>query len=401
MREDSIDSILFDFFKSLQKLGIELDFSQYQLLLQLLTLEDWSEKKSAEDKKHALFLLCKTLWLPKKKFRQDFENLFRKAYLELAIKADLIAKKESVFKKDVPKIDDTTIDSPIPTTGDEKIIKDPKPLPPAKPLIDENVSNKESTTEEETYNIFLNFKKTMQDSGFEPVTNKRLGSLKKTPFIFTDEKHLPVSSRKAKQIWKKLRKFTIEEASTIIDLPKTVINIVNGDALDVVAFEKEKRSFIKLILLVDHRGAMIAFEAWVKQLIAILEGSIAQTTLSVYYFYNYPMLTEDSEYLDFKVFHSPLHLEVASVSKLISKAEKNSIFCLFSDGGVLDQKTDNKRVHSFLQFFDLLKNQKTIWINPYEEDRWAKSTAQILSSFVKMVPFTEKGMEAAVNHLMQ
>lgn len=394
-KNNNYDIILFDFFMELKKVGIELDLNQYQSFIRLLTMSEFiTEANTAKEKRASLLILCKTMWLTKKEHQPKFEDLFGDAYDRLAALGDFYVKEEPKNKKadpkSLPEIKGKNPIIPPSTTGDEEGLKDEKPIP------DIPISKKTNKEERDVYLNFGEGKGNVDDSINEDV------SLKETSFIFSDDKHLPISTRKTKQIWKKLKQEIDNTTSTKINIKKTIDRFAKDNFFHKIEFETEKKSSREMILLIDHRGAMIAFEDWIEQLIDII-NSIAGNQLEVYYFYNTPLPVKDSEISDYRVFETPIHLNATLLSEIASKMKKDSDVIIFSDAGVLDQKMDYNKVGIFFDVLKIFKRRtkNMLWINPFEKERWKEGVTPMLTSFMPMVSYTEKGMKEGIKILMK
>ncbi len=401
--KEHIKLIFFDFFQDLRKEGVALDFKQYQLFLYAFTLGGWQGKiNSAEAKKTALYNLCKTLWLTRSGFEPLFKRLFEESYTSLEEKWDLEeligsqgqegdeesgeGKDKKIKKPTLPK-DKKKGKSEGDQEGDGNKGKDETSIGEK----DDSDFSKSSDKEVELY-----VEKGKGGGGDSYQAIKR--SIKETPFIFTKEKHLPIPSRKMGQVWKKLQNCTELIEGTQMDVKETVHRIGKEKIILRPSYQKIKKGEQHVIMLIDHKGAMVAFEEWANQLIEIIENSLTGSKVSTYFFYNAPLPIENESNRDFKVFENPSHIASKKISELLKTCTKDSEIIIFSDAGVLDGRPDTETISTFIHLIKQLKSRtsRILWVNPMPKNRWKGSSASTLTSFVKMVEFSFDGIEKGV-----
>jgi uncharacterized protein with von Willebrand factor type A (vWA) domain len=413
---ETANFIFFQFFKTLRsKVGIELDISQYHTFVALFAAGKWrpsvndlSEEEQAIATKKALFNLCSCLWLTRQKHQIMFKDAFDKAYLELrqylpemeqiipAVEQNIIKGKpkeaggnnaENLFSSDVTDLSQVK-----------------KPL--AENPIDINEENDEeiSPSAIPQKSVFLNFKEV---EGLETASIKQDATQRKsvleTAFIFSDDKHLPLSTRKLSQLWKKLQNGNKKVEGNRIFVKKTVNKLVREHILERPVCHLERIGKQRFVIFIENDREMVAFQDWANQLVQTLRDTHKNITVTTCYFSNFPIPLREETFHDFWVYDTPLQLSSQRLSQLLKQEDKTTKYLIFSDAGALNHHLDEERIEHTWQFLAQLKQQgrKILWLNPMPKSSWAGNSAAYISSKTNMVTYTSEGLERGIKLLRE
>lgn len=410
----TIQHILFyDLFISLRdELKIELDFEQFETFTQLWLVQNWN--KDAQDLsleenkaiiKRKLKNLCISLWIPHQKHIYAFENKFEQIFNAIF----QIKKQEQPSKKN----ESQTLTDSIKGESDMSSASEQEPIEPSANMMplkdDEPIEAPEETiTTEPEENQLTNYKNMFVDfsagSGKSETTQedkKDDKSIRDTPFVFSDDKHLPLPSRKALQLWRKINTYSHRVEGREINVKASVQKVVKEGLLYEPVRQYEKKGKIDFYLFIEHDGPMIAFQSWWQQLEKSLLASNKNSQLHAYYFNNYPLPIRGEQHKDFHLFLNRGHTQSHRFSEIQQELNKESIVLFFSDAGALDGSVNNNRIQETWAFIQRLQKftRHLLWINPIPKNRWQNSSAAILSMLVPMVTYTFSGIEAGIKIL--
>jgi len=396
--------LFYDLFVYLKdELKIDLDFNQYEAFNQLLLVNNWNISADEELTKKRLKNLCISLWVPQKKYRAPFEEKFKQLFstvfekeqifengkVDLALDAPEKEDVKPIEKKPIKadsendSVDDTT-EFPDDTSGDE--VEDTPTIP----------EEKNKTTYK---NMFVDF--SAGEGTSDDLKNHQESSIRDTPYVFSDDKHLPLPSRKALQLWRKINTYSQRVEGQQIDVKATVRRFAKEGILHEPVRELEKKGKVNYLLLVEHDGPMIAFQSWWKQLEKNLMDSSKNSKVQIYYFNNYPLPVRGEPYQDFHLFLNRSHTLSDRLSDVQQEINKETIVLFFSDAGALDGGTNNNRVQETLKFIQAIqKNTRhLLWLNPIPEKDRSNTAASILSMLVPMVTYNFTGIEKGIKIL--
>ncbi|MCB0582350.1 MAG: hypothetical protein KDD10_23940 [Phaeodactylibacter sp.] len=379
--------VFFRFFNRLrEELGLSLAPQQYEDFWHCVTLGYASDEQR-------LLVLCKTLWLSRRGYEAPFRRLFDEAIGELksawatelpAIRPTPPAPPE---KKPAPEFKREAPGKPEEKAGPEETISRSIPTPP-------EPKEKEPEAWRE---IQVNFEESSDGAGVE--SDEPGGRLKAqdTPFLFSDNKHLPFKERKAQQAWKRLKQQSTRQPTGEVDIGSTVRRIAADGFFYDVIFQTEKISNQHFILLVDHGGSMSPFREMESQLGWTLKESTRHTRIDHYFFTNYPVEREGV----FRLFLNRQHTSSLALDKLLDNWQRKDVVFIFSDAGAARGFVNMERLQASMRLLGQLRRrqQHVLWFNPLPERYWEGTTARYIASFVRMVPVTEEGIGQAVRFL--
>lgn len=193
-----------------------------------------------------------------------------------------------------------------------------------------------------------------------------------------DDSHLPFSMREMKQSWRFLRNPVGGGTSDEIDLPGTVRVIARDGMFTELVYKPSTINKTQLLILLDHEGSMIAFDALGEQLAeAAIEGGGHPKAMK-YYFRNHP---ENYLYKD------KAHLNGEHLSRVFLKyTSPYTSVLIFSDAGAARGTHNPLRVHQTERFLTQMKlhTSRIAWLNPLPAWRWEGTSAEEIAALVPM-----------------
>ena len=326
----------------------------------------------------------KSLWLKPNQSQQLFDELFEESY-----KLDYSFTE----KKDEPNLETNTI---IPPNKD-KIDKDPE--------IEESAADTNDITPEvemdkikQLVDRDVRVRISTGKSDSRDLIDMR-GNLEKSKFLFA-KKFYPVDRRQILQNLKPLATFRQQNETIEIDFDLTIEKITDKGVFTEVEFKKKRKNETKLLLLIDNKGSMIAFE----QLSSILKNELEKTlgilhpkkdeTMKTFYFKNVP-----NNYF----YKDTIHMEYEEINKTMNHFKnKSALIIVLSDAGAARGSRNSERINKTEEFLSNLRKNcsgRIAWINPLPKERWSGNSAAKISGKVAMFEAHEKGIKNVVNLL--
>ncbi|MGB8193139.1 MAG: hypothetical protein WCF67_14520 [Chitinophagaceae bacterium] len=397
---------LYHFFDRLRQNGFLLGIEEYSTFLKVLdhrlglnmpayqNLVDELNKRSAEMNVAEIFPgrellhLCKLLWLKPGYSEQVFEEIFEASYL-----LDFGSSKER------PK-QETTVDE-----EENKLKKEDAPKP------DDKTGNKkqpaqESHAESEAVDADIPANQPIPVriavSEYKPKHNlgieDREVEIEKSKFLFT-QYYFPVDRRKIQQNLRAFPSFRQADPSLEIDVDATIKKTISKGYFSGFTFKKQRTNAIRLLLLTDHLGSMVAFEQLAVQLQREMEQALGITKsadarrLFNFYFYNS---------FDKHVYLNRIHTKTESADRMLGhlKSASDGII-IFSDAGAARNLYNPRRVEANRKFLRKLNDRtnKIAWLNPMPQERWQNTSAEVIAKNVAMFEANEAGIKNAVDFL--
>jgi uncharacterized protein with von Willebrand factor type A (vWA) domain len=200
---------------------------------------------------------------------------------------------------------------------------------------------------------------------------------------------------------KKLKKLNLDGTEQKLNLTETIKQTSANCGDITLAFDKEKRNSIKLLLLMDIGGSMTHHSEISEQLFSAAHAAKHFKHFEHYYFHNCPYetlyqdmsLNKGIKTTDlFRKLDSSWHLII------IGDAAMNP-YELTTPGGSIDWHHHNEE--SGLVWLDRIKNHfsSSVWLNPNPPQIWDIASTRLVKNIYKMHPLTISGIEDAVDEL--
>lgn len=387
----SADFLFRNFFDQLRQLeGVELDLEQYHLFMKLFI-------KGYARKDDELLLLCKTLWLTKREHEQRFNALFEEHLNNLEkywrLNLGITELTEKSFQESIESEKSSSSPSPQSPAPGKKPAQNVEGAKGA-PSAPKNQSSVLDLTE-----IVLNFEEGSDEATNVGLDTAERGSEKGTTFIFSDEKHLPVTYRRMGHTLQKLKMNWQYRNGEALDIAEITREFGRTKTINELLFQREGFSHQKVILLTDHGGPMCAFEYWGDFLHQSLLDAPSVSNVTRYYFHRYPGLNQQSDGEDtFKFFANQSHTASLPLDKLLARADQNTWLIIFSQAGIYHSEANNETLQYWWLCLNTIRRHipAITWLNPLPAERWEGTIAKSLELIVKMVPFNSNGLSKAV-----
>lgn len=369
------------------KLKLPLGVEEYDALLQLVTKGDVIQ--TVEELRFA----CEVLWIKKSIHRQAFRDLFdsqQKAELAQVLKLitqQAVTKNRQEQASNYQNQDSDPIEDPPPHPKDQNT----KPTSPTEEPKPEAPIEQEQKVPVADSEVLLSIEESQE--GVALREEKQLSqSILSHPYILSDAYH-PINRRDMRQSWRFLRQQAPTHFTANIDLPQTIQDFAKEGFLGKVHYQRHFEDKVKLLLLVDYKGSMIAFHALAKQLIDTAHYDHKKRHTWTYFFHDVPKT---------HFFLTPARTQAIRKEKLLQHlSTKNTRVLIFSDAGAARGQVDLARIDDTWDFLDEIRPRvrKIAWLNPVPRTRWANTTAAEIADITPMFEASPSGFRAAIRHL--
>lgn len=202
---------------------------------------------------------------------------------------------------------------------------------------------------------------------------------------------------------KKLRSFKEDGLEEDVDIDETIDKTAKNFGDIDIAFKKERRNNIKLLLLIDNGGSMEPYRDKVEKLFSSAKNLRYFKDFRYYYFHNciYDFIYEDIE--NWKKFPT---------AKLIREFNPSWKVILIGDALMSPYELFNSYQFIYLlerkgksgyEWFNIIRRhfRHSVWLNPAQGIQWQHQTLKAISSIFPMFPLTIDGIEKAVRELLK
>jgi uncharacterized protein len=249
-----------------------------------------------------------------------------------------------------------------------------------------------------------------------------MGELPSLPYEHVFLSQFPVGYRNIAQTWRRLRWPVREGPVTELDVEGTVQRRSKQGVASPPVLRPRRRNRAELLLLVDRRGSMAPFHAYVEVVCETIGQAGRLRRVGLFYFHDTPLEGTDSSLLqglEDQLFPSldPVLAEVPalvrgdlfddrellqcrSASEVLA-AHAGAAVVVISDAGAARSRYDLLRLLDSVAFLKGLKGitNRIVWLNPLPAAAWSGSTAAQLARHVPMFSMDRDGMHRAVNVL--
>lgn len=369
------------------KLKLPLGVEEYDALLQLIDKRDVIQ--TAADLRFA----CELLWIKKnvhlEPFRALFQNLQETQQEQVLTLLARQALEKETSEEQEQESHSKTPNTPEPTTSAED--KNTDVPGEAKTEQAEDKVKQEVKKQEEDAEVLLSLEES--EEGVALREEKHVSqSILAHPYILSDAYH-PINQRDMKQSWRFLRQQTPTYFTSDIDLQRTIRDFAKEGFLGKVHYQRHFEDQVKLLLLIDYKGSMIAFHSLAKLLIqtASYDQKIGHT--KTYFFHDVPKA---------HLFLNMARTKAIRKEKLLQKlSTKHTRVLIFSDAGAARGRLDLSRIDDTWDFLDELRPmvRQIAWLNPIPRGRWVNTTAAEIAEITPMFETSDSGFRAAIRHL--
>ena len=193
-------------------------------------------------------------------------------------------------------------------------------------------------------------------------------------------------------------------------------NIIRQGVYLEPVLQPKRVNQIELLLLIDHRGAMIPFEALTERLRETLLPGKNLSKINLYYFEQYP-----NEHL----YRDPYHRQGERISEILSQLNpQKTVVLIISDAGAGGRSKNRQQLAEIQTFLHqlvpsialsdftgvdasiLLKGQnqqprvrQIVWLNPLPEYQWRGTIAEKIATIVPMFELSYQGLKDTIRVL--
>lgn len=237
--------------------------------------------------------------------------------------------------------------------------------------------------------------------------------------------HYPLGAREVAQAWRHLRRPVRSGPAVELDVIATVRERARRGVPTPPVVVPRRRNTVRLLLLIDQHGSMTPFHGYVDYVVAVIRGAGRIDDVLAVYFHDLPGTLADRSVLGEDPFRADLDPVLESIGPLrdgrvysdeglitpvalaavLARVTPTTAVLVISDGGAARGRFDLVRL---LDTVALLKAARRgtgsgssglAWLNPVPAGRWAGTTAGAIARHVPMYPFTQLGLNRAIDAL--
>jgi len=390
------------FFYVLRDYGVPVSMNEWQVLLEAL------EKGMAGSSLTGFYYLCRAVLVKTEAHYDRFDVAFASYFGNIETPEGLPEKIWEWLQRELPELEIT-----------EEMRRNHRQidLEELKRMLNERL--KEQNEEHHGGNKWIGTGGTSPfgHSGFHPggiriggksrnLSAVKVAGMRRFQEFRTDE---TLGVRQFQIALRKLRQFTtrLDGARTELDLDSTVNKTCDNAGRLEIVWQRPRENSIKVLLLMDAGGSMVAYSRLCNQLFAAVNRSNHFKDLKLFYFHNciYDWLYHDSScslsnYTDTEYV---LKTFPADYRVIIVGDASMSPYELMRPGGIIDWELYNelpgiewlKRIRRHFEY--------SVWLNPIPKRFWEWTdgffTIKKISEIFPMEELTVEGLEKAVRKL--
>ena len=369
-------------------LKLSLGIAEYHALLEAV------EKGQIIGDLKALQLACEIIWLKTEAQKVAFRRLFEQQQAEemAAVLLFLQQKAQQAAQADRPAQETTPVDTPDQDTDakdehKEPGAKDETETPSPDSMTDEtSVDATEADAE-----VLLSLEEAEQGVALKEEQTQS-ESILSHPYILSDAYH-PINERDMRQSWRFLRQPLATGLTDELNIQQTIRQFARDGFLSNVYYHKIYEDKLRLLLLIDYKGSMVAFHTLAQQLISTVQQEEYRRHIQVCYFHDVPKK---------HLFLNRARTKAIQKEKLLQQVSaKQTRVLVFSDAGAARGKMELARIDDTWDFVDELipKVRQMAWLNPVPRKRWEGTTAEEIAAITPMFEINQQGFRAAIRHL--
>lgn len=369
------------------KLKLPLGVEEYDALLQLIRRGEVIQ--NVEDLRFA----CEVLWIKKPVHLEAFRVLFQsqqEAQLEQVLKLLAAqAQEEANQTKEENEASKAPDSVPESTPYEADDIPD---LPDEKEQArQDDPVKQEVKAQKEDSEVLLSLEESEEGVALREEKHTSQ-SILSHPYILSDAYH-PINFRDMRQSWRFLRQQIPAHFTSRIDLQQTIRDFAKEGFLGKVHYQRHFEDQVKLLLLIDYKGSMIAFHSLAEQLIRTATYDQERGNTKTYFFHDVPKT---------HLFLNTARTKAIRKEKLFQRlSTKHTRVLIFSDAGAARGQVELTRIDDTWDFLDDLRPmvRQIAWLNPVPRSRWANTTAAEIAEITPMFETSAQGFRAAIRHL--
>jgi hypothetical protein len=200
----------------------------------------------------------------------------------------------------------------------------------------------------------------------------------------------PVSRRFMSYMWRYLRRPLHDGPADVLNIGATIEKTAKQGFFLSPIYQRRTRNYAHLILLIDQGGSMTPFHRFSRNLAETAQHESNLGVVDVFYFHD---VIAGSVYLD------PFLTTKVRFDEVLEHCTGDSSVLIVSDAGAARGHRKLERIKATTEFLYRLKQQTSLiaWLNPMPQDRWAYSSAQIISHLISMFQMDSDGFSNAID----
>ena len=194
----------------------------------------------------------------------------------------------------------------------------------------------------------------------------------------------PISRRAMAYAWRYLRRPKVDGPADVLDISLTVDLAAKAGFFLAPVYRRREINHAKLLLFIDQGGSMVPFHRFSRDLVDTAEKANHLAKVSVYYFYNVP-----TSYV-----YKDIHLnQPVKLQDPLALCDTDTSVLIFSDAGATRGSQRMERVRATTEFIVQLQQCTPLlgWLNPMPVDRWASTSAEMISYLIPMEQVDKDG----------
>ncbi len=224
-----------------------------------------------------------------------------------------------------------------------------------------------------------------------PTRASFLATDTETPTAFPID--FPLSRRGMVYHWQYVNRPIKDGSEDVLDVDETVARAARQGFFLSPVYARRETNHAHLLLLIDQNGSMTPFHYLTRELVETANCESTLERLDVYYFHNVPATS---------IYRDPYLTESNLLSQVLKICSSNTSVLIVSDGGAARGYRRFERFEATIQFLADIgqKTNHIAWLNPMPQNRWDRTSAQLIAYRVPMYSMNNQGLSNAIDTIM-
>lgn len=227
--------------------------------------------------------------------------------------------------------------------------------------------------------------------GTAPTRAHFIATETETPAAFQTD--FPLSRRSMVYHWQYVNRPVKDGSEDILDVGETVEKAARQGFFLSPVYTRRETNHAHLLLLIDQNGSMTPFHYLTRELVETANCESSLEKFDVYYFHNVPATS---------IYRDPYLTKSILLAQALEICDSNTSVLIVSDGGAARGFRRFERFEATTQVLaDIGQKTKYVaWLNPMPQDRWDRTSAQLIAYRVPMYPMNTQGLSNAIDTIM-